>query len=128
MLWRGGLNLIQLESGLGGVVLVLVYVDVRTNDPHLDSPLAGGRIVAILGRKCINQSRMEKFFHEILSFNSEILFSSSSSCSRSDEGDTNVSPGERCQVDGESTLGFKKTDDSKTTTITITTIQQQLKQ
>ena len=54
MLWRGGLNLIQLESGLGGVVLVLVYVDVRTNDPHLDSPLTGGRIVAILGRKCIN--------------------------------------------------------------------------
>ena len=51
--------------------------------------------------------RMEKIFHEILSFNSEILFSSSS-CSRSDEGDTDVSPCERCQVDGESTLGFKE--------------------
>ena len=107
-LFEKWIELNSIGKWIRGFVLVLVYVDVRTNDPHLDSPLAGGRIVAILGRKCINQSRMEKFFHEILSFNSEILFSSSSSCSRSDEGDTNVSPGERCQVDGESTLGLKK--------------------
>ena len=57
---EGWIEFNSIGKWIRGFVLVLVYVDVRTNDPHLDSPLTGGRIEAILGRKCINQPRMEK--------------------------------------------------------------------
>ena len=129
-LFEKWIELNSIGKWIRGFVLVLVYVDVRTNDPHLDSPAHWGENCGYSRKEMYKPAKngenssmtyflsiLKCFF--LLPLVREAMRVTPMQCVSRRE----MSSGWR--VDSR----FKKdNNDSKTTTITITAIQQQLQQ